>query len=237
MRRRNFDPDQSEWMDRANPDARELEEDLHNLAAINRHFGGAAIWRFFLSRWIRPGGTYRLLDLATGGGDAPRLMVDFARSVGANVTVTAIDAQPATLDFARRASRNYPEIEFREGDVRAPDFSGDAPYDFAFFSLALHHFSESDAVVVLCQLRQLGRRGVMVADLARGFICSAGAWLVTATLYRAPMTRHDARMSASRAFSFEEMRQLAEAAGWKDFLHQRFSFGRQAIWHEAANAV
>jgi hypothetical protein len=33
-----------------------------------------------------------------------------------------------------------------------------------------------------------------------------------------------------RAFSFEEFRALAEAAGWENFGHQRFLFCRQAIW-------
>lgn len=237
MRKREFDPAQLELMDRADPEAHELEKDLINLAAINRRFGGAAIWQLFLSRWIRPGGRYRLLDLATGGGDAPRLMVDHARAVGANVVVTAVDAQPATLALARQWSMRYPEIEFREGDVRAPDIAGESPYDFAFFSLALHHFSETEAVTILRQLRGLGRLGVVATDLSRGFVCSAGAWLVTELLYREAMTRHDARMSARRAFSFEEMGRLAQSAGWANFSHRRFRFGRQAIWWESADAV
>lgn len=237
MRAREFDPAEPEWMDREQPVSPELEADLINLAAINRRFGGQTIWRFFLTRWIRPGGRYRLLDLATGGGDAPRLMVDFARSLGATVAVTAVDAQPSTLALARKWSAAYPEIEFREGDVRAPDLSGDAPYDFAFCSLALHHFSEADAVSILRRLGELGRSGAMAADLSRGLVCSAGAWLVTAMFYREEMTKHDARMSARRAFSFREMADLAGAAGWRDFQHRRFRFGRQAIWREASDAV
>ena len=44
------------------------------------------------------------------------------------------------------------------------------------------------------------------------------------------MTRHDARVSARRAFSFAEFRQLAERAAWTDFGHSRFIFCRQALW-------
>jgi SAM-dependent methyltransferase len=237
MREREFDPARLEWMDREQPVSQELEADLVNLAAINRRFGGQGIWRFFVARWIQPGGRYRLLDLATGGGDAPRLMADFARKIGATVAITAVDAQPATLALARKWSVSYPEIEFREGDARVPDFSGDAPYDFAFCSLALHHFSEADAVVILRHLGDLGRCGAMCADLARGWVCSAGAWLVTATLYREAMTKHDARMSARRAFSFEEMSRMADAAGWRNFRRRRFLLGRQAIWRESTDAI
>ncbi len=237
MRERRFDPAQPEWMDRAQPVSPELETDLVNLAAINRHFGGQGIWRFFLARWLRPGGRYRLLDLATGGGDAPRLMVDFARRIGATIAITAVDAQPSTLALARKWSAAYPEIEFREGDVRDFEPFGDDAYDFAFCSLALHHFSEADAVAILRRLREVGRRGAVAADLARGLVCSAGAWLITATLYREAMTKNDARLSAQRAFSFEELGRLAVAAEWQDFGHRRFRYGRQAIWLEAADAI
>jgi hypothetical protein len=44
------------------------------------------------------------------------------------------------------------------------------------------------------------------------------------------MTRFDARLSALRAFSFGEMRDLAIRAGWKNFDRKRFRFARQAVW-------
>jgi hypothetical protein len=37
-------------------------------------------------------------------------------------------------------------------------------------------------------------------------------------------------MSVHRAFSFSELRALAEAAGWDHYGHTRFMFCRQAIW-------
>jgi hypothetical protein len=46
------------------------------------------------------------------------------------------------------------------------------------------------------------------------------------------MTRYDAQLSAARAFSFSEMRDLALRAGWDNFEHKKFRFARQAIWLE-----
>jgi len=46
------------------------------------------------------------------------------------------------------------------------------------------------------------------------------------------MTRHDARLSAARAFTLSEMNQLARRAGWTDFGHRAFPLARQAIWLE-----
>jgi hypothetical protein len=56
--------------------------------------------------------------------------------------------------------------------------------------------------------------------------------MLTALIFREPMTRFDARLSAQRAFSFAEMRELAIRAGWKNLSHRRFRFGRQAVWME-----
>jgi len=53
---------------------------------------------------------------------------------------------------------------------------------------------------------------------------------MTQLLYRESMTRHDARVSVERAFSFMEMRALAERAGWSGFEQRRFFPSRQAIW-------
>jgi hypothetical protein len=71
-----------------------------------------------------------------------------------------------------------------------------------------------------------------VSDLRRGFFLQAGVYLLTALIFREPMMRFDARLSARRAFSFSEMRDLAVRAGWDHFGHQRFRFARQAIWLE-----
>jgi hypothetical protein len=71
---------------------------------------------------------------------------------------------------------------------------------------------------------------VLVSDLRRGFLLKTGVYILTALIFREPMTRFDARLSTQRAFSFGEMRELALRAGWQNFEHQKFRFARQAIW-------
>lgn len=229
---REFDPATPEMMDRPQPVSGELEVDLENLVRMNRHFGSHRLIRWFLERWLKPGGSYRVLDLCTASGDIPRLMVDWARRRGVSLVVTAVDFQPSSLAIARRYGANYPEITYLEGDARtvSPE-----PHDFVFCSLALHHFSEDDAVLVLRRCRELALRGVMVADLERGWLASAGVWLMTAVLYREAMTKYDARVSVRRAFSFEEFADLARRAGWPEFRHERFAIARQALWLDATS--
>ena len=88
-------------MDRPQPLTAELVSDLRNLRQLNRYFGSHALTAHFLRRWIQPGMQLRVLDLATGSGDIPRLVTNYARKVGATVTVDAIDQQSSTLEIAR----------------------------------------------------------------------------------------------------------------------------------------
>lgn len=229
MTRRDFNPAVPEQMDLPQPVSRELEIDLENLVRINRNFGGHRLIRYFLRRWLKPGKPWRVLDLCTASGDIPRLLVDYALARGIEVTVDAVDFQAATLEIGRRHSAAYPEITFREGDART--VSGEVgSYDLVICSLALHHFSEEDAILVLRRCRELARGPVLVADLRRGWSAELGVWLITELLYREPMTKFDARLSVRRAFSDAELAGLARLAGWPAFRQARFPIARQAIW-------
>jgi 2-polyprenyl-3-methyl-5-hydroxy-6-metoxy-1,4-benzoquinol methylase len=233
--KRSFDPAEPELMDRPQPVTPELASDLENLRQLNRYFGSYALIEHFLRRWILPGVQMRILDLATGSGDIPRLVVDFARRVGAAVTVDAIDQQSSTLEIARDLSADYPEINFLKDDVLSFGRESSS-YDLVLCSLALHHFREADAVRLLVRCRELSHKYVLVADLRRGLLATIGVYLLTALIFRDPMTRTDGRLSAARAFSFGEFRKLAEQAGWKNFGHAKFAFARQAIWLESEQA-
>jgi SAM-dependent methyltransferase len=225
---RDFDPNESELMDRPQPVSAELEKDLDNLVALNRQFGSHGLLRRFLAGWLVPDRNYRVLDLCTGAGDLPRVMVDWARPRGIALHIDAVDAQDATLAIAGKRSAAYPEIHFHKSDALTYDTN--LRYDFVHCSLALHHFSDENAALLLRRCRELSTRFVLVADLERSALTTVGVWAVTAAIYRDPMTQHDGRLSARRAFSFGEMHALAELAGWKEFGHARFMFCRQAVW-------
>jgi 2-polyprenyl-3-methyl-5-hydroxy-6-metoxy-1,4-benzoquinol methylase len=229
--KRQFDPAKRELMDRPQPVSAELESDLENIRELNRWFGSYALISMFLGRWIKPGARLRIVDLATGSGDIPRLIAEYGRKVGAQLRIDAVDQQSATLEIAKRLSARYPEIAFVEGNVL--EWNATEPYDLVLCTLALHHFSDDDAVRVLQHCRELSRKFVLVSDLRRSRMATIGVHLLTATVFREPMTKYDARLSIERAFSFSEMNQLAQRAGWTNFGHKTFPFSRQAIWLEA----
>lgn len=228
--KRSFDPAVLEMMDRPQPVSAELERDLQRIRQLNRWFGSYRLVLGFMRRWLRPGACVRIVDLGTGSGDIPRLVADYARQIGAQVEVDALDRQPATLEVATKLSTHYPEIYYRDADIL--EWHSAETYDVVLCTLALHHFSDEDAVSLLQRSRELSRKFVLVSDLRRGFLLQAGVYLLTKLIFREPMTRHDARLSAARAFSFTELHDLALHAGWEHFGQKKFRFARQAIWLE-----
>src|SRR5947207_10235800 len=116
--KRSFDPAVLEMMDRPQPVSAELELDLERIRQLNRWFGSYRLVLGFIRRWIRSADKLRVVDLATGSGDIPRLIVDYARRIGANVEIDALDRQPATLEIAKRLSRDYPQLSYREANIR-----------------------------------------------------------------------------------------------------------------------
>jgi 2-polyprenyl-3-methyl-5-hydroxy-6-metoxy-1,4-benzoquinol methylase len=228
---RHFNPAITEMMDRSQQVSAELETDLKNLEKLNRYFGSYALVRFFLRRWLSPGKSIRLLDLCTGFGDIPRFIVDWCRLNGIPIEITAVDLQPATLELAKRRSSSYPEITFVAANVL--DFVPLSPVDLVFCSLALHHFSNKEAIRLIRQTEQMTDGNILFSDLERSDLGIAGIYALTTLVFREPMTRFDGRLSMRRAFSFNEMYRLAQAAGWRRFDHRRFLICRQAIWREA----
>jgi 2-polyprenyl-3-methyl-5-hydroxy-6-metoxy-1,4-benzoquinol methylase len=229
--KRKFDSAEVELMDRPQPVSAALEQDLKNLRQLNRWLGSHALIRHFLCRWISPGIKVRIADLATGSGDIPRLAVDYARATGGIVTIDAIDQQSATLEVARKLSAGYPEISYVNSNIL--DWAPAEPYDIVLCSLALHHFSDDEAVQVLRHCRELSRKFVLVSDLRRGWLATIGVYILTALIFREPMTRYDGRLSAARSFSFSEVGEMANRASWEKFGHRKFRFARQAIWLES----
>jgi 2-polyprenyl-3-methyl-5-hydroxy-6-metoxy-1,4-benzoquinol methylase len=226
--KRQFDPDTLELMDRPQPISAELERDLDNIRRLNRWFGSYSLISFFLRRWIKPGARLQIIDLATGSGDIPRLIADYGRKVGAEVRIDALDQQSATLAIAKRLSADHPNIVFIEANLL--EWESRETYDIVLCTMALHHFSEEDAVRLLRLCRKLSRKFVLVSDLRRSWFATICVQLLTETIFRASMTKHDARLSMARAFSFFELDQLSRQAGWENFGHRNFRFARQAIW-------
>src|SRR5207247_5138290 len=118
----------------------------------------------------------RVVDLATGSGDIPRLIVDYVRKIRAKVEIDALDRQPATLEIARKLSADYPEISYREANIL--EWNRVESYDITLCTLALHHFTNEDAVRLLRGCCQVSKSFALVTDLVGGVCRVAGFYFL-----------------------------------------------------------
>ncbi len=213
--RRRFNPHSPELMDGPNPDPTVLRDDLRNLRTINKYFGGLRIVQKYASELmlrIDKSQTIQILDLATGSADHPVALTEFTRSIGRSIRITAVERSPFTLSVAKERSAQFDEISFVQGDILSMAWSPKS-YDIVLCSLAIHHFSREDAIRILTMMQQIARVGFVVNDLDRSWPAAWIAWLYTHLTTRNPMTLNDSYVSVLRAFTPEELRDIARQAG------------------------
>lgn len=224
----------SELMDDPACPAEMMRPDLEALGRINRLTGAARFVLAYLDRllplWRRshPGGApLTLLDVATGGADIPRAVVEWSARRRIPVRVVAVDRHPVTAGFAAAASAAYPEITVIRADARALPFR-DGAFDACVCSIALHHLEPADRPALLRRLDGLGRLGFLVVDLVRSPAAYAGVWLLT-RCFRNPLIRADGPRSVRRAYAWPEYRALAAAAGVPALTVHRLPMFRAAL--------
>jgi ubiquinone/menaquinone biosynthesis C-methylase UbiE len=218
-----------EHLDGSLADAGVLAGNLRDLRRINRLFGGLALSRRAIDALIRHANLaddspVALLDVGTGAADIPiGLLEDFHRR-GRPMTVLAVDNREEVLAVARETANlaGSPELVLRRADVRTLPFE-DGSFDFAHASLVLHHLEPTDAAVAIREMARVARHGVVMNDLARGWLPWLGAWLLLHLATRNEFTRHDGPLSVRRAYSVGEARQMLAGAGLR-IVHQETAF-------------
>jgi ubiquinone/menaquinone biosynthesis C-methylase UbiE len=219
-----------ELLDESGQDLAELAASLRDVRRVNMFFGGLGTVRRNLPRLLAatsPERPVTILDLATGSADIPINVVRWARDQGREVEITATDFSTDILTVAARRVARYPNIHLLQCDAREVPFPDDS-FDIVLCSLALHHFSPADAVRVLAEMDRLGRVGFIVNDLARSRPGYIGASLVGRLATRNRITRHDAPLSALRAYTPGELRAMLHEVGVQDVVVHRSPWFRMA---------
>lgn len=204
-----------ELLDEERHDPRELMHSLGQVAAVNRWLGGDRSLLLHVAPLLRADRTTHILDIGTGSADLPRRIVEYARSKGRSVHITATDIHPQMREIAQRECAVYPEIAIDAADALDLKY-GRKSFDVATLSLTLHHFDGDLRLRVLRELGRVARDAVIVNDLERTRLNYVGARLMAMTFWRSNrLTRHDGPLSVLRAFTPEELATLAAEAGLK----------------------
>lgn len=210
-------------MDDLSTAGKPLTRSLDQLRLVNRYLGGYGATMAALGPWLasRAGKKTRLLDIGTGVGDFPEVIVRWAarRNLDSGLEITAIDANPATVAYAREAlSRRLPPALAAKITVECADALAlpypEKSFDICLAAMFLHHFPTDQAVAVLGEMRRVARCGVIVNDLQRHPLAYYGIWALAQILPASAMVRHDGPLSVLRGFTRAELVEIAERAGF-----------------------
>ena len=226
--------DALELMDLPRLDGAELREALRDLERLNRLFGGTNLILSHLGRLVktyRLSGTISILDVGTGGADIPRAIVRWAEKRELQVEIVACDRHEQILEAASTLCSGFTQISLVKEDALKLPYPPEH-FDFSISSLTLHHLSAEEAVAVLQKLNELSRVGFIVNDLYRSRLAYIGVFVGTRLFSRNRLIRHDGPLSVLRAFTFQELRGMAQQAGLPDVKLYRHPFFRVAVIRE-----
>jgi ubiquinone/menaquinone biosynthesis C-methylase UbiE len=225
--------DAGEWIDGAEISPECVRDTLRDQAWINRWLGGADAVLSHALPVLRKcaSAPVRVLDLACGGADISRRLVDEARRSGRAVEVMALDRSAPVLACARHACRDYPETCLVQGDALLPPFEEKA-FDLVMLTTFLHHLQPEEVVAALRAARAMSRGAVIAVDLVRSPVALAAFSLLAPMAGFHPVSRHDGAVSLRRSYTPEELAGLARRAGYDSFKIHRHRFYRMALVYE-----
>ncbi|MFB9330485.1 methyltransferase domain-containing protein [Paenibacillus aurantiacus] len=215
-------------------DDAELARSLKEVWHVNRYMGGNPALFRHIRQFMRQAPKHRavrVLDVATGLADVSLALTEWSRRQVIPVEITGVDIHPRILRLAAERTAHVESIRIEHGDGRALAYP-DGAFDIGFCNLALHHFVEDDAVLVLQELSRVCRLGWVVTDLERHPAAYAAAKLLAKLVWRSPVTRHDGPLSVRRAFTAGEAAQLIARANVKGNVKRHFPFRLALVGHE-----
>jgi len=200
-------------MDDPTLETRRHDQALEELTRLNAFSGSVRIlWPPMQALACHATTPLRVLDVATGAGDVPLRLWSRARRAGVALQLEGCDRSPMAVAHAQaRARRAGADLRFFVLDLLHEEIP--RGYDVICCSLFLHHLGEEEAVRLLRAMAQAATRLVLVHDLVRSVPGWLWAYLGTRVLTCSDVVRTDGLLSVRAAYTVEEIRALARAAG------------------------
>ena len=208
--------DTPELLDLGHGTPQDVRANLDEMWRINRYLGGfRALTAHLYPRLAAVSGPASVLDLGTGAGEAARAIAQWGRRRDCPVRVLAVDWTARHLDVARHTLGQTPDVTLLRADATRLPLAAES-VDYVISTLFLHHFAPEAVIRLLRSAFATARRGMIMSDLVRGWLPWAAFRLATPVFARHYLTRHDGLLSVRRAYTPDELRELADAAGLRE---------------------
>lgn len=172
---------------------------------------------------------YSISDWGCGGGDTLIAINRWADKNKLNLKLTGIDAAPAAIDFARKASAGFNNIDYVQANV-ITDADHINTHDIIICGLFTHHFDDEQWVQLIKNMQASARKGIIITDLHRHWVLYYAIKFITGIFIKNKMARNDGPLSVKRAFKKHELVALLKKASIDNYnLTWRWPFHWQLI--------
>jgi 2-polyprenyl-3-methyl-5-hydroxy-6-metoxy-1,4-benzoquinol methylase len=221
-----------EIMDDLNCSGAVLEQTLRELEVINKWLGGNAITIDALEQLLitkSESETITIGDLGCGNGDMLKIISEWAKSRGTILNLVGIDANPNTINVAKRNLGASPYVELEVMNIFGEEFQ-QQKFDIVIGTLFYHHFSDQQLIEFFSQLRKQVRIGFIINDIHRHWLAYFSIKVLTQAFSKSTMVKYDAPLSVLRAFKKRDLELIMQASRITNYsIRWKWAFRWQVI--------
>ncbi len=224
--------EEEEIMDDFEMEGETLRITLDEIAQINRLLGGNSLTLKGVDSLIDKevsNSVISILDIGCGNGDMLRALADYALKKGWKLQLIGVDANLYTIDYAKKLSEEYENIEYLHMDIFSDEFSN-LEYDIVTCTLTLHHFGNKELLSLMSLLIKKSKIGIVVNDLHRSSIAYRLFQLISFVFRLSEMPSQDGLTSILRGFKKKELEEFSKKLTIKNYkIHWKWAFRYQWI--------
>lgn len=221
-----------EIMDDFSLEGEELIGALDQIASINQLLGGNKLTLHGIKKLLENidiSKTIIIADIGCGNGDMLRMLAKYGKKQKLNFKLIGIDANAFTIEYAKKLSKDFPNIEYLCLDIFSEEFC-QLQYDIVLCTLTLHHFTTSQIADVMNTLNQNAVIGIVVNDLHRSKIAYRLFEVIGVIFNLNDMSRSDGLISILKGFKKNELEHLSKKLNLKNYsINWKWAFRYQWI--------
>lgn len=222
---------EAEIMDDFSLQGEELREALDQIARINQLLGGNKVTLEGIKK-VLPSNkteTITIADIGCGNGDMLRMLSDFAQKNKLDFKLIGIDANEFTINYAKKLSVAYPNIDYQCVDIFSEDFKT-LKFDIIVCTLTLHHFTNEQILNIITTFRDNAKTGIIINDLHRSKLAYRLFELICFIFKLNRMSRQDGLVSILRGFKKNELEEFSKKLNLKNYnINWKWAFRYQWI--------
>jgi 2-polyprenyl-3-methyl-5-hydroxy-6-metoxy-1,4-benzoquinol methylase len=227
-----FRTNEPEIMDDFAMEGEILQEALDKIAKINQLLGGNKLTLQGVQELIHnidKSQQITIADIGCGNGDMLRKLADFGLKNEYNFNLIGIDANNFTINYARKLSEEYSNINYSCQDIFDKQFS-ELKYDIVLCTLTLHHFKNEEIESLLDVFYTNSKMGIIINDLNRSKIAYRLFQVLGFVFNLNKMSKQDGLTSILRGFKKQELIAFSEKFKFEKYTIQwKWAFRYQWI--------